>query len=389
MRIGGKIPLAWKNLTEHKFRLLASVAGVAFATTLMFMENGFRKSILDSMVNIIERIDGQVVLVSRTLYTLSVPFSFPMERVVQAGGVEGVESSRPFYTVTRSSFWRNPATGIEERVCVVGYAPEDDLLDVPELKESRERWSRPNTAMADELSREQQFGVFEKGQVSELAGKRFEIVGTFSLGINVQTNGNLVVSDRNMMTAFPELDGPSLLDRKVQVGVVRTKPGYDPIRVRNALAAVMPPDVRVLTLDQFMARERDFWDKVAPIGTVFYIGVVMGFIVGSVICYQVLYSDVSDRLAEFATLKAIGYSNFDLFRVVLTQALYLALMGYAAGLAVSHFLFQWVNRMTGLPMDVPRNDPLVILVLTVLMCLGSGAYAARRLVSADPAQLFA
>jgi len=102
-----------------------------------------------------------------------------------------------------------------------------------------------------------------------------------------------------------------------------------------------------------------------------------------------LYSDISDRLPEFATLKAIGYSNLALYRVVLTQALYLALLGYAAGLIVSHFLFQWVNRMTGLPMDVPRNNPGVILLLTVLMCLGSGAYAARKLISADPAQLFA
>lgn len=389
MRLGRNIPLAWKNLTEHKLRLLASVAGVAFATTLMFMENGFRKSILDSMVNIIERIDGQVVLVSRTLYTLSVPFPFPLERVVQARGVEGVASSSPLYTVTRSSYWRNPETGDEERICVVGYAPEDDLLDVPELKASRDLWSRPNTAMADERSRADQFGEFKAGQVSELARKRFEIVGTFSLGINVQTNGNMVVSDRNMMAAFPELDGPSLLDRKVQVGVIRTAPGADPRRVREALSAALPPDVRVLTLDEFIARERDFWDKVAPIGTVFYIGVVMGFIVGSVICYQVLYSDISDRLPEFATLKAIGYSNLALYKVVLTQALYLALMGYAAGLIVSHFLFQFVHRMTGLPMDVSRNNPYVILLLTVLMCLGSGAYAARRLVSADPAQLFA
>lgn len=389
MRLGRNIPLAWKNLTEHKLRLLASVAGVAFATTLMFMENGFRKSILDSMVNIIERIDGQVVLVSRTLYTLSVPFPFPMERVVQARGVEGVTSSSPLYTVTRSSYWRNPETGDEERICVVGYDPADDLLDVPELKEGRDLWSRPNTAMADERSRPAQFGEFKAGQVSELAGRRFEVVGTFSLGINVQTNGNLVVSDRNMMAAFPELDGPSLMDRKVQVGVIRTAPDADPRRVRDALAAELPPDVRALTLDDFIARERDFWDKVAPIGTVFYIGVVMGFIVGSVICYQVLYSDISDRLPEFATLKAIGYSNAALYRVVLTQAAYLALMGYAAGLVVSHFLFQWVHRMTGLPMDVPRNNPGVILLLTLLMCLGSGAYAARKLISADPAQLFA
>jgi len=389
MHLGRTIPLAWRNLTEHKLRLLASVAGVAFATTLMFMENGFRKAILDSMVNVIERIDGQVVVVSRTLYTLSVPFSFPYERIVQARDAEGVASSSPLYTVTRSSYWRNPETRNEERVCVVGYPPEDDVLDLPELKEARDLWSRPNTAMADERSREKQFGVFKAGQVSELAGRRFEIVGTFSLGINVQTNGNLVVSDRNMMTAFPELDGPSLLDRKVQVGVLRTEPGADPRRVRDAVSAALPPDVRVLTLDEFIARERDFWDKVAPIGTVFYIGVVMGFIVGSVICYQVLYSDVSDRLPEFATLKAIGYSNFALYRVVLTQAFYLALLGYAAGLVVSHFLFHWVHRLTGLPMDVPRNNPYMILALAVLMCLGSGAYAARKLISADPAQLFA
>lgn len=389
MRFGGKIPLAWKNLTEHKLRLVASVAGIAFATTLMFMENGFRKAILDSMVNIIERIDGQVVLVSRTLYTLSVPFAFPMERVVQARGVEGVAWSGPLYTLTRSSYWRNPTTGAEERICVVGYAPEDDLLDIPELKAARHLWSRPNTAMADARSRYERFGEFAPGQVSELGGKRFEVVGTFSLGINVQSNGNMVVSDRNMMAAFPELDGPSLMDRKVHVGVIRTEPDADPRRVRDALAATLPPDVRALTLDDFIARERDFWDRVAPIGTVFYIGVVMGMIVGSVICYQVLYSDISDRLPQFATLKAMGHSNFALYRVVLAQALYLALLGYAAGLIVSHFLFQWVYRMTGLPMDVARNNPYSILLLTVLMCLGAGAYAARRLISADPAQLFA
>ncbi len=389
MRFGGKVPLAWKNLVEHKPRLLASTAGVAFAAALMFMENGFRQAILDSMVDVIERIDGQVVLVSRTLYTLAVPYSFPMERVVQARGVEGVASASPLYTVAQTSFWRNPETGREQRVRVIGYAPADDLLDLPELREARDLWSRPNTVMADELSRVARFGVFQAGQVSELAGKRFEVVGTFSLGIDIQTNGNMVVSDRNMMTAFPDLDGPSLLDRKVQIGVIRTKPGADPRRVRDALAATLPPDVRALTLDDFAARERGFWDKVAPIGTVFHIGVVMGFVVGSVICYQVLYSDVSDRLPEFATLKAIGHSNAALYRVVLAQALYLALLGYAAGAAVSYFLFRAVHRMTGLPMDLYHNNPYIILALTVLMCLGAGAYAARRLISADPAQLFA
>ncbi|MDR3618716.1 MAG: ABC transporter permease DevC [Paludisphaera borealis] len=386
---GRTIPLAWRNLTESKLRLLASVAGTAFAVTLMFMENGFRSAMLDSMVNVIERFDGQVVLVSRTLYTLSVPYSFPLRRIVQARNFPEVVAASPVYVVARTGYWRNADTTKLERICVVGYPPEDDVLDVPELKRNREAWSRPDTAMADALSRSDQFGVFEKGQISELSGRRIEIAGTFELGVNVQSNGNLVMSDRNMMKYFPQLGGASVGDRNVTVGVLRIRPGTDLEQLRGKLQAELPPDVRVLTKDEFIARERDFWDKVAPVGTVFYIGVVMGFIVGSVICYQVLYADVSNRLGEFATLKAMGYTNMSLYRVVLMQAVYLGLMGYVAGLAVSLVLFDWVHRSTGLPLDLARNNPLTILALSVAMCVASGAYAARRLISADPAQLFA
>ena len=153
--------------------------------------------------------------------------------------------------------------------------------------------------------------------------------------------------------------------------------GREPIssRLRAQLQDALPADVRVLTLEEFIARERDFWDKVAPMGTVFYIGVVMGFIVGCVICYQVLFSDISDRIGEFATLKAMGYSNLRLFRVVVMQGVYLALLGYLAGLAVSLLLFRWVHEATGLPLDLSRNDPLVILLLSIVMCVLSGAYA--------------
>jgi putative ABC transport system permease protein len=197
------------------------------------------------------------------------------------------------------------------------------------------------------------------------------------------------MSDRNFLKVFPENAGATEAENAVTVGVLRTRPRTDLIRLRTALQATLPADVRVLTLEEFISRERNFWDHVAPIGTVFLIGVVMGFIVGSVICYQVLFSDISDRIGEFATLKAMGYSNLRLFWVVVMQGVYLALLGYLAGLMVSLLLFRWVHEVTGLPMDLSRNDPLVILVLSVVMCVVSGAYAARKLVSADPAQLFA
>jgi putative ABC transport system permease protein len=214
-------------------------------------------------------------------------------------------------------------------------------------------------------------------------------VGTFELGINSQSNGNLIMSDRNLLKIFPDRAGATLGENAVTIGVLRIRPGADLVRLRASLQAALPADVRVLTRDEFIAKERDFWDHVAPVGTVFSIGVVMGFIVGCVICYQVLFADISDRIGEFATLKAMGYSNFKLFRVVVLQGVYLALLGYLAGLVVSILLFHWVHEATGLPLDLSRNDPLRILGLSVVMCVLSGAYAAKKLLSVDPAQLFA
>jgi putative ABC transport system permease protein len=383
------IPLAWRNLTENRRRLLTSVAGTAFAVTLMFMENGFRHAMLDSMVNVIERLDGQVMIVSRTLYTLSIPYDFPYRRMVSAENFPDVIDTSPVYVVTRFGFWRNILSGALERICVIGVPPEKGVLNLEEVKKYREALAQPDTVLADELSRSSSFGHFAPGQVSELSGHTVRIVGTFKLGINAQSNGNLIMSDRNLLRVFPDHAGASLGDNAVTIGVIRIRPGADPIKLRTELQSALPPDVRVLTLDEFIARERDFWDKVAPIGTVFYIGVVMGFIVGCVICYQVLFADISDRLGEFATLKAMGYSNLRLFRVVVMQGVYLAILGYLAGLVVSILLFNWVHEATGLPLDLSRNDPLRILALSVVMCVMSGAYAARKLLSVDPAQLFA
>src|SRR5271166_1273296 len=350
------IPLAWRNLTENKRRLLASVAGTAFAVTLMFMQNGFRHALLDSMVNVIERLDGQIVIISRTLYTLADPYHFPYRRMVQAREFPEVTGISPVYVETQSGYWRDVRDGSLDRICVVGIRPEDEVLNIDEVKKGRDALGQPDTALADALSRSASFGEFATGQVSELSGHTIKLVGTFKLGINSQSNGNLIMSDRNLFRVFPDLTGQTEGDSAVTVGLLRVRPGTDLIALRARLQSALPADVRVLTLEEFMAKERDFWDKVAPVGTVFHIGVVMGFIVGCAICYQVLFSDISERLAGFATLKAMGYSGARLFVIVVTQAVYLALLGYLAGLFVSLLLFAVVHQATGLPMDLRPAD---------------------------------
>jgi putative ABC transport system permease protein len=384
--------LAWKNLTESKVRLAASVAGTAFAVTLMFMELGFRGALLDSMVAVVQALDGELFVVNRMLYTLAVPQRIAPARLEQARSFDDVSSASPLYIETRRARWRNPADGIPRRVRVLAYPPADDTLAIEPLRRLRAEWQRPDTVMADVLSKPDVYGDLAHVAESELSNRRVQVVGTFALGTDFDSDGTLVMSDENLFSLFPDRrtgiprvagsNGPD-------VGVLRVRPGADRERLRAAIQAALPPDVDVLTKAGFVAREQSFWEKVAPIGTVFNIGVVMGFIVGMAICYQVLYSDIGDRLGEFATLKAMGYSNRWLFARVVEQAAYLAVLGYFAGCAVSVLAFQAVHAATGLPMFFRLGTALAVLALTVLMCVLSGMFAARRLVSADPAQLYA
>lgn len=388
-------PLAWRNLTESPVRLAASVAGTAFAVTLMFMEVGFRGALLDSMVSVVRALDGDLFLVSRSLYTLAIPQPFPSQRLEQARAFDGVTGSSRLYVETRRSWWRNPDDGLPRRIRVLAFPPDDRTLDVFGLRDDprhgdlANRLKRPDTVVADELSKRDRYGDFRQTTSSELSGRRFEVIGTFSLGTDFQNDGTLVMSEENFLRLYPDRRaGPPGTGALIDVGVLRAQPGSDLNRLRDAVQTALPPDVLALTKRDFVAKEQGFWDKVAPIGTVFSIGVVMGFVVGMAICYQVLYSDLSDRLAEFATLKAMGYSNGWLFARVVEQAVYLALLGYAAGLVVSLFAFDVVHRTTGLPMNFRPVTAALVLALTLLMCILSACLASRRLLSADPAQLY-
>lgn len=383
-----EVPLAWKSLTSSRVRLTASSAGIAFAVALMFTQNGFRNALMDSMANVILHLDGDLMLIGRTQYTQFVPQPFPRRRVEQALSVEGVASAVPMYAESRLLRWRNPTNGQERRIRVLAYPPEEKIFDIPEVYEQRDLWRQPDTALADELSQMDKYGQLQLGTVSELGGRQIRIVGEFSLGTDFQNHGNLIVTEENFLKLMPHRRGQSLGERAVDVGVLKVSPGTDLIAVQRELQDRLPSDIRVLTKQQYVDREQGFWGRVTPIGTVFNIGVVMGFVVGLGVCYQVLFTEISDHLAEFATLKAMGHSNRSLTAVVLEEAFLLSLFGFAVGVVVSIALFWVIRDATGLPLELKWVDAAMIYAFTLMMCLASGWFAARRLHTADPASLF-
>jgi putative ABC transport system permease protein len=171
--------------------------------------------------------------------------------------------------------------------------------------------------------------------------------------------------------------------------VLLLEPNADIETVRAELRQRLDDDVLIRSRNEYRAKEMAFWSSSTPIGQIFIVGVFVGFLVGVIICYQIIASDIADHMPEFATLKAMGYSERYFYGLVVTQAFYLSLLGFVVGTAIGELLYRTVSNSTGLPMLITFGRGGFILALTIAMCVISGLLALRKLLKADPATLFA
>ncbi|MDF5723950.1 MAG: ABC transporter permease DevC [Rhizonema sp. PD37] len=383
---GKKIPLAWLQLKREKTRLAVALAGIAFADILMFMQIGFQDSLYFSNVRLHSSLQGDIVLISNQSIALLTMKSFSQRRLYKALDLPTVKSVHPIYIDYTS--WKNPVTGLPRNLLVIGINPEFNPLNLPGIQENLDKLKLPDVVLFDRSSRKEYGPIvaeFEQGKTvtTELRRRRVEVKGLFTLGASFGADGNLITSDVNFLRIFS-----SRQQGLIDIGLIRLKPGADASIVVQMLKNYLPKDIRVFTKQEYIDFERNFWASSTAIGFIFTLGTIMGFIVGTVIVYQVLYTEVADHLAEYATLKAIGYTQNYLLVVILQESLILAFLGYMPGLSFAMFLYQLARQATLLPIAMNFGRILLVLILTILMCFISGAIAVRKLRSADPADIF-
>ncbi|MCU0962774.1 MAG: ABC transporter [Pirellulaceae bacterium] len=396
MQLVTRTPLAWKNLTHNGRRLAVAVSGVTFAVVLMFMEQGFQNALFDSTVALVRNFTADIVIVSSSRYSLSSSSRFPFHAVLLARGAPDVAQVQPIYVENYLSLFRPPHR--TSRPIRVIAADLRQPLFQPTLQEVISRQASllaaPQTALIDVMSKESIYEL-DPGRVAggspeyvELADKQLQLVGTFQLGTDFANDGTLLMNLENFAHYFPRRDLSSDALAMVDLGLVHCRFGSDPGQVRDQLQRQLGGNVRVYTRQELVDKEIRFWDRSTPIGIIFRVGMIMGFVVGILICYQVLYNDIADHLAEFATLMAMGYGALYFVGIVVRSAVYLALLGFVPGLGISWLLFQGITLWTGLTMNLSRWDIGLTLAFTVAMCILSGLFAVRKLLAADPASLF-
>ncbi|WP_107670808.1 ABC transporter permease DevC [Cyanothece sp. BG0011] len=382
-----KTPLAWLQLTHEKTRLLVALAGITFADVLMFMQLGFRDALFDSSVKLHQSLDGDIFILNSKTDTLTGIRSFSQRRLYETLGVDQIETVTPVYIGLAT--WKNPLVRKTRNILNVGLNPDQNVIILPEVQEQISVTKQQDVVLYDRLGRKE-FGpipeLFDSGETvkTEVGNRQIRVGGLFSVGTSFGADGTIITSDVNFLRLFPERK-QGLID----IGVIKLKSEADLEKNLEFLRKNFNyEDISFYSKQEFIQHEKKFWRTRTAIGFIFTLGTTMGFIVGTVIVYQILYTDVADHLPEYATLKAMGYTDFYLLTLVFQEAIILGIIGFIPGVCFSMLLYYNAAKATGLPIMMVTSRAITVLILTILMCCISGVIAVGKLRAADPADIF-
>jgi len=374
--------LPWRNLFHDKRRTSISIAAVAFAIAIMFMELGFLNGLYDSQTGAAAFLRADLIMVSRAWHALTSRETFPRSRLEQLRGVQAVKAVYPIYIEDKFSLFRNSITGTRNNIRVIAFAPGNDIFQDDKMNVLSRALRQPLTVLFDWRSR-RLFGPIGAETRTELADRAVTVVGTFDLGADYRYDGNVLVSADTLFQLFPNQNRDAVF-----LGLIQLHPGYSMTETMHQVNNRVGSDVQVVTKDELIAREKAIWQKTTAAGYIFEMGVAVGFIIGVFIIYQILYIEISDHLPQLATLKAIGNGNGYLMWLVLAQAALLTLLAFIPAVAITSVLYAILTATTGVVTRLTVFRVGVILILTSSMCIAAGLLAVRRVIMLDPAELF-
>jgi putative ABC transport system permease protein len=373
-----RIHIGIKLLLHNKIRLLLSILGIAFSVVIMFMQLGFFNGVNDSQARIAGLLNADLVVLSKKRKTLNKVSAMPRTAVNHLGSLDGVEKATPIYR--RSMNIKNNITKSQKRIIVRAFPVNEEVFTIDGFDKNIPLLKTPGTVLYDIGSRDI-FGSMAIGETIELDAQPYTIVGHVKMGPNLVNDGMLFMSEGSMFKHKNNYENPRIillhLDNGVSIDNIKDKINKD-----------INYDLSVYTPKELHQREIMHTIKSAPVGIIFGIGLIVGMFIGTIICYQILYNEITDHISQYATLKAMGYPDKFLKGIIMEEAMFLAVIGFIPGLLASFWMYRSLEDSTALLMNLTPERISIIFAVTVLMCIGSGQLALKQVLKADPADLY-
>ncbi len=371
--------LSWRNLSQRPARTAVAATGICIAIFLLFLQIGFLDAARRAATLLFEFFAFDLAVVSTDYQYLRAAPRFDRVRLTQARVVGEVTDS--FNISIKGSRWTEPESGRRSTLLLVGIDDDASFIALPALQDGFAKLEQNRSVLVDAFSH-RDYGDIAVGAEALVNNREVGVVGQFELGAFFYAEGAAIT--RN--DTFARLVRRS--GRHITLGLLRLAPGSDPLAAKAQLADVLPGDVRVLTRAELIEQERNYFTSDRPVGLMFQTGMFIGFIVGVVILFQVISTEIGNRMGEFATLKAIGFGRRFVLGVGVTQTALFALLGFLPAWGIGYAAFQFVSEASHLPMEMDSTLIAAVGAMALAMCLASAALTLHRLRRADPAELF-
>jgi putative ABC transport system permease protein len=381
----GRLPIGWLQLTHSRTRFAAALAGVAFANVLVFVQLGIMNSMATATLKPYGFFQADIMISASDANSMTEGGNVARQWLFQALADPEVTDGTGLYVGNIN--WARETKTLS--LTTYGIDPTMPGYLSPAMARKTGTLQLQNAGILDMLSRglprEEAAGIRPQTPASfEVSGKTLTLFDTFQGGGGFGGDGYMMVSDQTFLTLFPARS--SAAPDHILLKVAR---GADADQVAARLRDLLTDKtLRIRSYAQAAAEELRYQQTKRPTGIIFGFGVIIGILVGIVIVYQVLSTDVADHLSEYATFKAMGYPQSFFLGIVFEEALILAVLGFVPGFIVASGLLAGMKKATTLPLDMTSQMAVMVFIGTLVACALSGAVATRRLASADPADLF-
>jgi putative ABC transport system permease protein len=381
----GRLPIGWLQLTHNPMRFAAALVGVAFANVLVFVQLGIMNSMGTATLRPYAFFAADVMISAPDSNALSDGGNVARQWLLQARADPDVADGAGLFIANVP--WDRGEADIS--LTTFGIDPAKPDFVSPEIADNLPQLQVRDAVILDRLARgldkDAAAAIRPQSPLSfETQGRTLTAYSTFAGGGGFGGDGYMIVSDQTFLSLFParRSTAPDHI-------LLRLHPGADVAAVVSRLRVLISdPSLRVRSYADAAREELTFQQTKRPTGIIFGFGVLIGVLVGLVIVYQVLSTDVADHLREYATFKAMGYGQRFFMGIVLEEALILGVLGFLPGFVVGGTILTVMGKVTTLPLAVTPSMAVTVFAGTVIFSALSGAIATRRLAAADPADLF-
>ena len=381
----GRLPIGWLQLTHSRTRFAAALSGVAFANVLVFVQLGIMNSMATATLKPYEFFQADIMISASDANSMTEGGNVARQWLFQALADPEVTGGTGLYVANVS--WARPTKTLS--LTTYGIDPALPAFLSPAMASKTGTLQLQNAGILDMFSRglprEEAAAIRPQTPTSfEVSGTTLTLYDTFQGGGGFGGDGFMMVSDQTFLTLFPARSSSAPDHILLQLA-----PGADPEAVAARLRdLISDKTLRIRSYAQAAAEDLSYQQTKRPTGIIFGFGVIIGILVGIVIVYQVLSTDVADHLSEYATFKAMGYPQRFFLGIVFEEALILAILGFIPGFIVASGLLAGMKEATTLPLAMTAGMAGMVFFGTLVACMISGAIATRRLAAADPADLF-